>query len=145
MPLLTSEWDAKTSARFVARKEECWARDGLGHRAILPNDKQVSWGGFQKEGDEWDFGLVLTSDAFGLGRRVTNRAIDVAVADERIPFVTFLMPPSRKIWVHLKDLVQCRLARSSTTEKRPSGFVLRMNNRQVRKAVVHPNSPSVCR
>lgn len=96
MPLLTFEWDEAAVANFVAQKEACWARDGLGHWAILSDDRYVGWGGFQKEGDEWDFGLVLKPDAFGLGRRITSKAIDFALADERIPFVTFLVPPSRK-------------------------------------------------
>lgn len=96
MPLLTTEWDAKAAAEFVAKKEECWARDGLGHWAFLANDRYVGWGGFQKEGDEWDFGLVLKPDAFGLGTRISRKAIDFAIADKRIPFVTFLLPPSRK-------------------------------------------------
>ncbi len=96
MPLLKSEWDAKAAAKFVTKKEECWARDGLGHWAFLANDQYVGWGGFQKEDDEWDFGLVLRPDAFGLGRRISKKAIEFAVADERIPFVTFLLPPSRK-------------------------------------------------
>ena len=96
MPLLTFEWDAAAVAKFVTSKEECWARDGLGHWAILSNNNYVGWGGFQKEGDEWDFGLVLRPDAFGLGTRISRKAIRFAVADERIPFVTFLLPPSRK-------------------------------------------------
>jgi hypothetical protein len=96
MPLLTSKWDRKTVAEFVATKEECWRRDGLGHWAILCNDSYVGWGGFQKEGDEWDFGLVLKSDSFGLGMAISRKAIEFAVADERIPYVTFLLPPSRK-------------------------------------------------
>lgn len=96
MPLLTSAWDAEAAAKFVLEKEQYWERDGLGHWAILSNGQYVGWGGFQKEGDEWDFGLVLTPDAFGLGRRVTRKAIDITFADERIPFVTFLLPPSRK-------------------------------------------------
>ena len=96
MPLLTFEWDAKAVAKFVAQKERYWERDGLGHWAILSNGRYVGWGGFQKESDEWDFGLVLRPDAFGLGRRVTKKAIDFAVSDERIPYVTFLLPPSRK-------------------------------------------------
>ena len=96
MPLLTFEWDAKVAAGFVARKEECWARDGLGHWAFLSDGRYVGWGGFQKEGDEWDFGLVLRPDAFGLGARISRKALDFAIADERIPFVTFLLPPSRK-------------------------------------------------
>lgn len=96
MPLLTSNWDAEAAENFVAHKEQFWTRDGLGHWAILSGGRYVGWGGFQKEGEEWDFGLVLTPDAFGLGRRVTRKAIEFAIADERIPFVTFLLPPSRK-------------------------------------------------
>ena len=96
MPLLTIEWDAAAVTRFVATKEKCWVRDGLGHWAILSNNKYVGWGGFQKEGDEWDFGLVLRPDAFGSGVRISKKAIEFAVADERISFVTFLLPPSRK-------------------------------------------------
>ena len=96
MPLLTAEWDLETVATFLDQKEQCWTRDGLGHWAILSHGRYVGWGGFQKEGEEWDFGLVLTRDAFGLGRRIAKKAIDFAVADPRIPFVTFLLPPSRK-------------------------------------------------
>ena len=96
MPLLTFEWDAKVAAGFVAKKEECWARDGPGHRAFLLDGRYVGWGGFQKEGDEWDFGLVLRRDAFGLGARISRKVLDFAIADDRIPFVTFLLPPSRK-------------------------------------------------
>jgi len=96
MPLLTFKWDCNAVAEFVATKEKCWRRDGLGHWAILRNDTYVGWGGFQKEGDEWDYGLVLKPDSFGLGLRITRKAIEFAVADERIPYVTFLLPPSRK-------------------------------------------------
>ncbi len=95
MPLLRFDWDATTVAKFVAQKEECWARDGLGHWAFLSNDRYVGWGGFQKENDEWDFGLVLRPDAFGLGGRISKQAIEIAHSDARIPYVTFLLPPSR--------------------------------------------------
>lgn len=96
MPLLTFEWDRATVAQFVATKEKCWDHDGLGHWAILCNEKYVGWGGFQKEGDEWDYGLVLKPEAFGLGIRISKKAMEFAIGDERIPFVTFLLPPSRK-------------------------------------------------
>ncbi len=96
MPLLTFEWDIDAAKKFVAHKEQCWARDGLGHWAFKVNDQYVGWGGFQKEGDEWDFGLVLKPDTFGLGARIARKAIDFAIANDRIPFVTFLLPPSRK-------------------------------------------------
>lgn len=53
MPLLTSAWDRQAAVDFVAAKEACWKRDGLGHWAILRDGVYVGWGGFQKEGDEW--------------------------------------------------------------------------------------------
>lgn len=96
MPLLTVQWDAALATNFIAKKEACWVRDGLGHWAFLSNGRYVGWGGFQKEGDEWDFGLVLKPEAFGLGIRIARQALDFAVADDRMPFVTFLLPPTRK-------------------------------------------------
>ena len=96
MPLLTGTWTTREAAAFVAAKEASWQRDGLGHWAILEDGRYVGWGGFQKEGDEWDFGLVLTPDSFGLGARITRKALAIARADPRIPYVTFLLPPSRK-------------------------------------------------
>ncbi|MEP2424386.1 MAG: GNAT family N-acetyltransferase, partial [Tateyamaria sp.] len=65
MPLLTTPWDTAAVATFVAAKEACWARDGLGHWAILENGVYVGWGGFQKEDGAWDYGLVLKPSAFG--------------------------------------------------------------------------------
>ena len=104
MPLLTLEWDRAAVDKFVLTKEAYWARDGLGHWAILNDNKYVGWGGFQKEGDEWDYGLVLKPDSFGLGTRISRKAIEFAFSDERIPFVTFLLPPSRKKQGALKRL-----------------------------------------
>lgn len=101
MPLLTSEWNHDAVAKFVSEKEARWRHDGLGHWAILCNDAYVGWGGFQKEGDEWDYGLVLKPESFGLGPLITKKAIAFAMADKRIPFATFLLPPSRK---HLRAL-----------------------------------------
>jgi hypothetical protein len=96
MPLLTFQWDHDAVGKFVAAKEACWRRDGLGHWAILCDGHYVGWGGFQKEGEEWDYGLVLKPERFGLGTLITRKAIEFAVADERIPFVTFLLSPTRK-------------------------------------------------
>ena len=96
MPLLNFEWNEQSQAAFLAAKEECWRREGLGHWAILKNGAYVGWGGFQKEGDEWDFGLVLIPNEFGLGMRIMKLALDFARADERrIPYITFLLPISR--------------------------------------------------
>lgn len=96
MPLLTEPWTIETVAGFVAAKEATWRRDGLGHWAFLADGRYVGWGGFQKEGEEWDFGLVLRPDAFGLGMAIARKVLAFARDDKRIPFVTFLLPPSRR-------------------------------------------------
>lgn len=96
MPLITFEWNSQTIVDFLATKEAYWRRDGLGHWAILADSSYAGWGGFQKEGEEWDFGLVLKPEFFGLGMRITQKALEYARADARIPFVTFLLPPSRR-------------------------------------------------
>jgi len=96
LPLLTDGWDHSSAAKFVTAKEACWDRDGLGHWAILCDGVYAGWGGFQKEGEEWDFGLVLTPRHFGLGARIVKQAIHFAATNDRIPYVTFLLPTSRK-------------------------------------------------
>ena len=96
MPLLNARWDLAQAERFIAAKEACWQRDGLGHWAFLSGRAYVGWGGFQKEGEEWDFGLVLRPDSFGLGPRIARKALNIAKADARIPYVTFLLAPSRR-------------------------------------------------
>lgn len=96
LPLLDGPWTAGKTAQFVTQKEAAWARDGLGHWAILADDTYIGWGGFELENGAWDFGLVLTAEAFGLGLRVTRHALAFAKHDPRIPFVTFLLPDSRR-------------------------------------------------
>jgi hypothetical protein len=103
MPLLTGSLTVQDAAALVAAKLASWRRDGLGHWAILEGGRYVGWGGFQKEGDEWDFGLVLVPEAFGLGARITREALAFARANTSISYITFLLPPSRK---HLGALVR---------------------------------------
>ena len=95
MPLLQGDWDRQRTSAFVAMKEASWIEDGLGHWAFLSDGRYVGWSGFQREGADWDFGLVLKPKAFGLGMRITTKALAFAKADSRIPSVTFLLPPSR--------------------------------------------------
>lgn len=95
MPLLQGDWDQQRTTDFVTMKEARWSKDGLGHWAFLADGAYVGWGGFQREGPDWDYGLVLKPSAFGLGMRITAQALAFARADARIPSVTFLLPPSR--------------------------------------------------
>ncbi|MGB0967895.1 MAG: GNAT family N-acetyltransferase [Halocynthiibacter sp.] len=96
MPLLKTLWDISTVRLFVRAKEAMWKKDGLGHWAILHKAQYIGWGGFQKEGNEWDFGLVLTHSGFGHGFKIWRKAMEFAKHDKRIPYITFLLPPSRR-------------------------------------------------
>ncbi len=104
LPLLTGAFDQALLETFLAAKAEGWARDGLGHWAILSDGAYVGWGGFEKEEDGWDFGLVLTAEAFGLGLKITRKALAVARGDARIARVTFLLAPSRRSFGALKRM-----------------------------------------
>ncbi len=104
MPLLKGPWGETEARAFVAAKESCWERDGLGHWALFEGGRYVGWGGFQKEGDEWDFGLVLRPQDFGLGTRITRQALEFARRNPGIPHVTFLLPPSRRKLAVLRRL-----------------------------------------
>lgn len=95
LPLLSGQWTRADAQAFVTAKEAHWQRDGLGHWAIFKGDDYVGWGGFQKEGEEWDFGLVLSAAHFGAGMAITLQALAFARSQPQIPFVTFLLPPSR--------------------------------------------------
>jgi len=93
LPLLDGTFDVEA---FLQVKAQRWAEDGLGHWAIWQGDVFLGWGGFEKEGDVWDFGLVLTPEAFGQGLAITRRALDFARGDARIDTVQFLLAPTRR-------------------------------------------------
>nr|WP_238934814.1 GNAT family N-acetyltransferase [Maricaulis parjimensis] len=103
MPLLKGAWDLTQCQALVDTKEAHWKRDGLGHWAFLANGHYAGWGGFQKEGEDWDFGLVLHPDHFGLGLPITRKALTFARQTAKLDAITFLLPPSRQ---HLKALLR---------------------------------------
>ena len=96
MPLLEGPWTVEQAEAFIRGKEARWEEDGLGHWAFLLGGTYVGWGGFEKEPDAWDFALVLTPEAFGVGPRIARKAIDFAQCDERIDAVVFQLAPTRR-------------------------------------------------
>jgi hypothetical protein len=59
--------------------------------------------------------MVLQPDAFGLGARISRQALAFARADDRIPYVTFLLPPSRRNLGALERIGARQVGRSTTT------------------------------
>ena len=127
MPLLTFEWGAAAVAKFVAQKEECWVCDGLGHWAILSNDRYVGWGAFRKKAMS---GLRTGFTTGRLWSRVSHfeKTIEFAIADQRIPYVTLLCRHHafcrhhERTWVRSKGLGRDTLVRLSTTGRSSSNF-----------------------
>ncbi len=95
LPLLPANPDAALVKQMIETKEECWERDRLGHWAILHDGEYVGWGGFQRELDEWDFGLVLRPEFFQQGKAIALQAFEWARRHTGIEEVTFLLPLSR--------------------------------------------------
>mgnify|MGYP002335727567 CR=1 FL=1 len=93
LPLLDGAFDVEA---FLKVKAQRWADDGLGHWAIWQGDVFLGWGGFEKEEDVWDFGLVLTPEAFGQGLAIRRQALEFARSDARIETVQFLLAPTRR-------------------------------------------------
>ena len=96
MPLLIGTWDVARIRDFVTAKEARWKEDGLGHWAFFKGENYVGWGGFELEDNEWDFGLVLRPDFFGLGPAITREALRFASARADMAHVTCLLPPTRR-------------------------------------------------
>ena len=65
---------------------------------------------------------MLRPDCFGLGLglKITRMAIDFAKADARIPFVTFLLPPSRR---HLRGFQRLGARFVAEVEHEGAGFL----------------------
>lgn len=102
MPLAGDNWDAQSAADWARAKDAQWQENGYGPWAIRIDGAFAGWGGFQREGDEADLGLVLLPGQWGHGaaifRELIRRGIEMQVRN-----VTIMLPPSR---VRLKGLTR---------------------------------------
>jgi GNAT superfamily N-acetyltransferase len=102
MPLAGEHWDELRASDWAKAKDAQWASNGFGPWAILVGDAFAGWGGFQREGDEADLGLVLLPQYWGHGVTIFRQMIRRGDAMD-IANVTVLLPPSR---VRLKGLAR---------------------------------------
>lgn len=102
MPLSGGEWDAARAVDWAKGKDGQWQKHGYGPWAIRIDGGFAGWGGFQKEGDEADLGLVLLPGYWVRGadifRELVARGRQMAISN-----ITILLPPSR---VRLKGLAR---------------------------------------
>src|SRR5690242_10842106 len=94
MPLSGADWDEPKALDWAKSKDGQWAENGYGPWAIRIDGAFAGWGGFQKEGDEADLGLVLLPQYWGYGaaifKEMLRRGHDLPLGP-----VTILLPPSR--------------------------------------------------
>lgn len=102
MPLAGDNWDAEGAANWARAKDAQWQENGYGPWAIRIDGTFAGWGGFQKEGDEADLGLVLLPGLWGHGAAIFRELVRRG-AEMQLRNVTIMLPPSR---VRLKGLVR---------------------------------------
>jgi RimJ/RimL family protein N-acetyltransferase len=106
MPLAKEPFDDAACRRFVEAKDRQWDDNGYGPWAIVIDGQYAGWGGFQNEGEDADFGLVLKPTFWGRGAELYRTMLDIGFRPRPaggfgFESVTILLPPSR---VRLKAL-----------------------------------------
>jgi hypothetical protein len=95
MPL-AGDFSEAAAARWVGEKDAQWDRNGYGPLAVHIGGQFAGWGGFQRELDGADFGLVLAPRYWGCGRVVASlllaQGFDVLCLDE----VLVALPRTRR-------------------------------------------------
>jgi len=94
MPLAGDNWDEQSAGDWAKAKDAQWQENGFGPWAIRLDDTFAGWGGFQKEEDEVDLGLVLLPQHWGQGAAIF-RLLVARGREMGLTNVTIMLPPSR--------------------------------------------------
>jgi RimJ/RimL family protein N-acetyltransferase len=94
MPLAGHFDDAQT-ADWVRSKDAQWEEHGYGPWAVFVDGEFAGWGGFQREDEGADFGLVLFPSFWGVGAPVTRAALDAGFTEFGFAEVFVALPYSR--------------------------------------------------
>ena len=94
MPL-ASRFTEESAAEWVAAKDGQWNANGYGPWAVLVDGELAGWGGFQREANGADFGLVLFPQHWGLGADITRMALDRGFGELGLDEVIIALPYTR--------------------------------------------------
>lgn len=95
MPLAGENWTAEKATDWAAAKDRQWQENGYGPWAIKVDGQFAGWGGFQKEEQDADFGLVLLPAYWGFGKQLHDAMLAKGFAEIGLDSLTILLPPSR--------------------------------------------------
>lgn len=96
MPLGGQNWTAEKAVDWAAGKDAQWSANGYGPWAIRVDGAFAGWGGFQKEGEDADFGLVLLPSFWRHGRALHEAMLAKAFGELGFESITILLPPTRR-------------------------------------------------
>jgi RimJ/RimL family protein N-acetyltransferase len=94
MPLF-SPFTPEEARDWIAGKDEQWAENGYGPWAFYIDSEFVGWGGFQREDDGADYGLVLFPEFWGHGLEITRLALRKGFTELGFDVVYALLPLTR--------------------------------------------------
>jgi [ribosomal protein S5]-alanine N-acetyltransferase len=94
MPL-SGTFSEQSAAEWVSAKDAQWEQNGYGPWAVLVNGEFAGWGGFQREENGADFGLVLVPAFRGYGADITRAALDRGFAELGLDEVIIALPFTR--------------------------------------------------
>ena len=95
MPLAGDRWTAEHAREWAKGKDAQWQTNGYGPWAIKLDGQFAGWGGFQKEGDDADFGLVLLPNFWGHGFAIHQVIVQRGFVELGLGSITILLPPTR--------------------------------------------------
>ncbi|MCM8526989.1 MAG: GNAT family N-acetyltransferase [Lentisphaeraceae bacterium] len=95
LPLLSGEFTEYDCNRFLKSKKKIWDKYGYGPHAITINNEFAGWGGFQPEGKDVDFALILHPDFWGWGLKIFKKFRTIAFEEMGLKSISVLLPPSR--------------------------------------------------
>ena len=94
MPL-SNVFTEESAAEWVAGKDAQWEQHGYGPWGVLVNGDFAGWGGFQREENGADFGLVLRPKHWGAGSDITRAALDRGFGELGLDSVIIALPFTR--------------------------------------------------
>lgn len=95
MPL-SSPFDPDDARSWISAKDSQWEENGYGPWAIMIDGAFAGWGGFQREEDGPDFGLVLLPEFWGSGLEISRRILRWGFEAGEFPEVSVLLPTTRR-------------------------------------------------
>lgn len=105
MPLSgDSAWTVQQAADWAAGKDQQWIDNGYGPWALKLDGTLVGWGGFQKEGEDADFALVMLPEFWGHGPEIARELISRGRRELPLGPISILLAPSRTRMKGLKRL-----------------------------------------